>query len=403
MTVPSKPSERALRLEHVILSLMLCIFAFAPGLEQWLRLDDTAPVSENRAAAPPPGWPTTSSAVRGLPREFDAWINDHFGFRQRLLRWNALLKVKALGVSPTPNVILGKQDWLFLGRDVYERGFRVLEEHRKLDPYTADRLAEAQRILRERASWLQGRGIRYLLVIMPNKETIYPELLPDYVTRVGPLSRLDQLMGELSNDPQLRILDLRSTLLAAKRIERVYDKTGTHWNQRGAFVADRVVAEQLARWFPAVRVPSSTNLRRYAEETEGGGLALLLGMPDVFRETQLRLDVLAGQRARLTSHVYRPDYPMFREPFATWTGDNDLPRAVVFHDSSVLAIRKYLAEHFSHAAYYWQYEFSPTLIEHERPDVVVQLIGERALSNGPPENPPALRRANVGSATVDSK
>lgn len=389
-----KLAKHVPRFEHLALSLLLIFFAFAPGLEQWLRLDRAATVSENRTPAPAPGWPSNVWGLREFPGKFDAWVNDHFGFRQRLLRWNAMLKVEVLGVSPTPNVILGKQRWLFLGKDVYDRGFRVLEEHRKLDPYTPEGLTAAQRILRERAAWLHARGVRYLLVLMPNKETIYPELLPDYVTRVGATSRLDQLLLALGDDPRLRIVDVRSTLLDAKAKERVYDTTGTHWNQRGAFVADRVVAEHLARWFPAVRVPSSTNVRRYAEQTDGGGLAILLGMPDVFRETQLRLDVLAGQRARLTNQVYRPDYPLFREPFASWTGANDLPRAVVFHDSAVLAMRKYLAEHFSHAAYYWQYDFSPSLIEHQRPDVVVQLIGERALSNGPPENPPAVRRAS---------
>ena len=59
--------------------------------------------------------------------------------------------------------------------------------------------------------------------------------------------------------------------------------------------------------------------------------------------------------------------------------------------SSVLAIRRYLAEHFSRAVYYWHYDFSPSLVERESPDLVLQLIGERSLSNGPPENPPALQ------------
>jgi alginate O-acetyltransferase complex protein AlgJ len=385
--VPSwRPLERALT------AVLLGIFACAPALGYWLDLDATPRVSENRAVAAPPGWPRSREAWLAFPRSFDAWVDDHFGFRNRLLRWSQLLKVRWFRVSPTPNVILGKQGWLFLGGDVYERGFRVVEEHRGLDPYSPADLAAAHRIFRERALWSATHGMRYLVVFMPNKETIYPELLPAHLTRVGRTSRLDQLMAQLETDDQVNVLDLRGTLLAAKSRERVYDTTGTHWNQRGAFAADRVVAEALAAWFPGVRAHSEIGARRYSEVTDGGGLAVLMGMPDVFRETQLRLDVAAGQRARLTNTVFRPDYPMFREPFATWTGRHDLPRAVVFHDSSILAIRKYLAEHFSRAAYYWQYEFSPSLIDREGPDLVLQVIGERALSNGPPENAPQLRR-----------
>lgn len=391
------------RVENLLLTLLFLAFICAPGFEYWADLDRTPRAAENRNPAPTPEWPKTFAAWTAFTAAAQAYVDDHFGFRDRLLQWNNTFKTALLGVPSSHDVILGKDGWLFLRNDVYARGFKVLEDFRRIDPYSPAELAQARRIFEERAAWSAARGVRYLLVVMPNKETIYAEHMPDYITRIGRHSRLDQLMAELSASETVQALDLRPTLFAAKERERVYDKTGTHWNQRGAFAADRVIARRLARWFPAVRPHSERAARRYSVVTKGGGLAMLLGQRDRFPETQLRLDLTIGHRARVSKNLLVPDYPMFREPFATETGRLELPRAVVFHDSSVLAIRKYLAEHFSRAVYYWQYDFSPSLITPENPDLVLQLIGERSLSNGPPENPPALRAAGAAEGPLSSR
>jgi hypothetical protein len=44
---------------------------------------------------------------------FEAYFNDQFGLRRRLIHWLNVLKVAGLGVSPSAKVILGKHHWLF--------------------------------------------------------------------------------------------------------------------------------------------------------------------------------------------------------------------------------------------------------------------------------------------------
>src|SRR5258708_4980205 len=53
-------------------------------------------------------------ALLKFPGDFKYFFSDHFGFRSTLIRWHGLLKVRGLGVTSNPSVVLGKDGWLFL-------------------------------------------------------------------------------------------------------------------------------------------------------------------------------------------------------------------------------------------------------------------------------------------------
>ena len=46
------------------------------------------------------------------------YFSDHFAFRKILVQWQAVVRVKWLGDSTSPNVILGRDGWLFDGVNV---------------------------------------------------------------------------------------------------------------------------------------------------------------------------------------------------------------------------------------------------------------------------------------------
>src|SRR5688572_17274994 len=99
--------RHANRLERLLVSALFLAFLCAPALEAWVDLDATPRISENRAPAPAPAWPRTRRELLELSRTVDAYVDDHFGFRDRLLYWNNAFKAAVLGVASTPNVILG--------------------------------------------------------------------------------------------------------------------------------------------------------------------------------------------------------------------------------------------------------------------------------------------------------
>src|SRR5262249_53517229 len=161
--------------------------------------------------------------------------NDHMGLRPALVRLQARAKVKALGVSSSSEVALGKRGWLFFN------GEKNLEDYRATEPFTAEQLDRCIELFEARHDWLAERGLRYLLFFAPNKQTIYPELMPAAVNRVHPETRLDQLTAGLRARGSVPVLDLRQALWTAKDQEQLYWKMDTHWNESGAYYGSREV------------------------------------------------------------------------------------------------------------------------------------------------------------------
>jgi hypothetical protein len=347
-----------------------------PLLARCFRLEPARGASENRRLAPRPRLELTGKGLRSFPAEMDAYYSDHFGFRASLLRWLCNVKVHWLGVSSCPNVILGTDGWLFYA------GEPVGNDYESARPFTASELARWQHRLEQRRDWLAQRGIRYLFLVAPDAQSIYPEHLPPALRKRQAESRLDQLVSYLAAHSDLPILDVRGAMREAKARERLYHRTDTHWNSRGAFVAYEELTRHLAHWFPAIQPLPRTAFHDVVQEADrGGDLARMLNLTDQYREEVLDLQPKAPRLARLAAGSRPPSEApaALPKPMVTECPTPGLPRAVIFHDSFFLGVYPFLSEHFHRAAYLWQYSLDRGLIEREHPDVVIQEVVERYL------------------------
>src|SRR5688572_10539170 len=54
--------------------------------------------------------------ITAFPLKFEQYTSDHMGLRRQLIQARAMLKYNVWGVSGSPSVLVGQQDWLyFLG------------------------------------------------------------------------------------------------------------------------------------------------------------------------------------------------------------------------------------------------------------------------------------------------
>ena len=167
--------------------------------------------------------------------------------------------------------------------------------------------------------------------------------------------------------------------MQAKAGERIYHRTDTHWNDRGALVAYQTIIDAVRRQVPAVPPAwSRDDFEPVTRELEGMDLAGMIGLTRVLREVDLALVPKHPRRARVVE-------PAGAEPMAeegrlvTEIPGSPLPRAVIFRDSFVSRLVPFLSEHFSRAVYLWQNDFDADVVAQEHPDVVIQEIVGRHL------------------------
>jgi hypothetical protein len=340
--------------------------------------------TEQRLPAPKPAWPTDRASLAAFPQAFEAYFNDYFGLRNRLNRLHQLAWYRLFDMSPSGIVVTGKDRSLFV---VHE-----LDNLRREKPLTQEQLALKAKILKQRRDWLAARGIKYLVVLVPNKATVYPELAPASVRPLYPKGPAEQLADHLKAHTDVEAIDLTAPLVAAKAERRTHPRLDAHWNEYGGYVGYRATVEKLAEWFPGMR-PVAEDECVIEDRESGGDLAYIMGFPELteirtfMRPAQSRMKGLDGWggfvNQSLTSRV----------------DDPGLPRAVIFHDSFMTAEKQFLSEHFSEARYRWVYtDFDVAAINETKPHVVIQEMIERSLPAGLTVNPAAIAPGSPSAA-----
>jgi alginate O-acetyltransferase complex protein AlgJ len=356
-------------------SVLLIIFFFAgillPLLDNLLHIDPGARLQENRPLVEKPVFTWTWSTIRNYPKEFERYFRDHLGFRNSLIRWYNYIHVKWLKISPLNQVLIGKDGWLYLG------GANI-DYYRGTLPLTRRKTARVARIIQERQTWLADRNIPLLYIFVPEKSTIYPEYIPDSINRVSDKTLLDHLTMYLREYSTVDFVDFRGMLLEAKKKDLLYQKSGTHWNCRGAYLGYRETIEHLSRNYPDLKPLGETDLVFQRETVKGFDLSVMLGLSHFFVEEQVLISP-RNPRAKRMDNVALKEYYPTRPHYATEIPDPALPRAVMFRDSFADKMIPFLSEDFQRIAYIYQPIFNAGIILEEHPDLVMHQMAERSL------------------------
>lgn len=142
----------------------------------------------------------------------------------------------------------GKDDWLFLG-NAFDNNVAKLK--RAVEPDDAQ-VQGTKAALARVAEAAQQHRTPVVLVVGPDKSTIYPEFLPDAITP-APVRYSAVFVDALRTVPHLLVHDPAPELLALKATEGIlYRRTDTHWNNKGAFLVFAGLARRLDLPVPAV-------------------------------------------------------------------------------------------------------------------------------------------------------
>jgi acetyltransferase AlgX (SGNH hydrolase-like protein) len=364
-------------------------------------------LNENRNLAPTPDF--HHDRLQDLPPKIDAYFKDHVGFRAAMVRASGFVLHRALQ-SSSDSVVLGKvpapgePQWLFYAAQ------GIIEDRLGLRSLSHAQLERWRKILERRSAWLAARGISYFYVVAPEKSTVYPEFLPDYMhARSSTNTTLDQLIQYLrSTGSPIHFIDLRDALSEEKSTGYLYYPSDTHWNGRGFFAAYREMLKALRPAAQPLQLGRDDEIRELPSNSYHD-LSSMLGLPPGFSHSYF-LAHRGSPKAVPVAATWPPDVdppPSPSSAYALSSPDSGQPRLLVFHDSFFNAGPRTqqdqpLAAHFSRsyfAAIDPDDNTMKSFVDIEHPNIVLEEHAERILGNVPVDAPfeavtPNLIRSN---------
>ena len=173
-----------------------------------------------------------------LTANVDAYFAQNFGFRNRLVYVQNLLKQKVFKTSGQSEVIVGEDGWLFYGRALDDfLGTSVLNETK------IERMGAVVRMMQD---YVESRGGEFIFFSAPNKMSVYGEYMPYYYIEADAQGNYELLYNELVN-AGVNTVQLKNAL-SLKKLDgmQLYHKLDSHWNNYGAAVTYEAVAGKLA-------------------------------------------------------------------------------------------------------------------------------------------------------------
>ena len=372
------------RLTDPLIIIIFLAALFIPPLTWMVQEDAKVSEVEKRPLHSFPAWQEQTS-ITGFSRSLDSYFKDHFGFRSWLIHRYQREMSKRFGGSGVAHVSSGLGGWLFLTGD---KLLEDLQGRLRLSNREEERFWT---ILEQKKAWFQQRDIAYIFMVAPNKQSVYPEFNPRFYEQSRQVSRLEHLLAaETAKDPAL-LLDVRNRVISQKETARLYNKTDTHWNYRGAYFAYLALMERVQEEFPNLLLEKKFTFAPDWQEQLGGDLAMMIGRRRVLHEQvpvvesgdflNLRRQVSKELTGILNLRQLRPIY----------TKRKDTPlRVLVLRDSFFNHLRPFVSESFGEVLYVWQYYDSFTLafldqdkltelLNAYQPDLVIEETVERFL------------------------
>lgn len=336
-------------------------------------LPDKISESENRTLAQMPKIVMNKSELRKFPILFEVFVNDNFGCRSLLLKINHT--ILTLFKRPTSKrVLYGKDGFLFYADE------NSLQDIAGDSYLTSEEKTRWESSLLAKYEWLKEKGIKYRFVVVPDKHSIYSEML----SFKNKTSRLDDLLNTINPITKEFLLDLRPALLKYKNeTDRLlYFKKDTHWNNYGAYIGFSEIMKSLRNGAERglcveenekLKDPSNlllmlTNTKKLQTQLEPNKLKFRFK-----KETRVsELRILDKYQKQLLNVL--ADFPMSSGAFQT-ISSHGIGTALVLHDSCTVAMQPFLSSIFARVIYVWcrpDDELFAYLVDQEKPDVVIE-------------------------------
>jgi hypothetical protein len=184
------------------------------------------------------------------------------------------------GIADQSSVVMGEKDFLFELRDPAHH-YNYLDDYTGNHAFSKEELDAILAELEARRDFCAQRNAEYLLVVIPNSQTVYSEYMPSYLGDISSNTRLNGLKSHLIDHGFYDCLDLSGYLRHAKQDGLLYNTTENSLNALGIYHAYRTVCDRISGNMTAGITPlPRSELLFYQHVTKGKSTAQKAGVAD---------------------------------------------------------------------------------------------------------------------------
>jgi hypothetical protein len=359
------------RVDNLFFFVFLIVL-FLPSLDSFIGFLPTNENNEKRVLLNEESSKNLYSKVHNYISDYDR----NFSGRTALIKLFINLKMLLPEKNPLPQkVVLGKNEYYFLS------DFNCMDDYRNIKKWSDFKMFYFVNKLLANKKYLDSKGIIYMIVVVPDKQKIYPEYLPDRITRVSETSQLNELEFFIDKyKVPIDIVNLFDTLNSNKQLG-LYLKGDSHWNYLGSYLGYRYVLNKIKnKSFALLDKNESFYLSDY-KETDLDLLKMLGEDASVFEISPRFIvkDNLHVSDAKL-NFVVNEEKKKNRDSYIiSKTCESGEKKMLMFRDSYSSFWVDYFSVNFKESIFVWQYNFDAELVNQINPDIVIQQVAERHL------------------------
>lgn len=348
-------------LRDFLITIIFLVILIVPSILYWIfynQMDHTN--YENRSLYSKPNLEFNN--IINFPIDYENYYNDNIPFKNEIRHLYSDFLYTKFNMSSNSRVLVGKNGWLFYN-SVPDGD--SMSDYRKIYNYSVETKENIKDKLIEIERKLQEKGIEFYVLILPNKELVYNEYMPNTISinENNKYSRTEDLVNYLFDKSDLNIVFPKQALIENKEISDTYFKYDTHWNNFGAYIGTMELMKLIKPTFESPKISIGNN-------ESSGDLANLLLMPDKLLNDEPVIENFYDE----VETICEIDG---QSQICTASKGINKKSILVIGDSFRENMVQYLSKLYRKSIFVHRDYFDESLIDKYKPDIIVYEVVER--------------------------
>ena len=285
--------------------------------------------------------------------QYEQYFNDYIPFRNELIQIIGIVdyyifKNFAYGSSP---FFYGKNDCQFWRDEIKDYSGETIVNNDELENIRSNIINFRDELLKYK--------IDFILMVCPNKSSIYDEYIPDYVNKAK-ITATDKILNYIKDNTDIKIVYPKDHLIKYKNKYDLYYQYDAHWNKLGAYIGYIDLIKNINYGYSIVSIDnliinkydeiSYVNRNKYIIRTDTNYLM------NGYTKNEFKL--INGKNDSYESYVYTKS-------------NSDNKNVLFIRDSFGYYMFDYIASYFNESTFIHLNNFKKLYIDDKKIDIVI--------------------------------